>query len=183
MARRYCRWPGWSVYLALTLAAVLGVRVWWPNNRAAKPKVVAASFASRTRLQPGRCEILQAIDGHTLLVAQEAQDPPGLRHFRVRLLGVTLPDEPYWKQSAVAELSRIAPPGPAFIECDKRRVAVDGTWLAYVHIGDTLVNANLLLAGVARHEAYPGDSMSIGQSLRRAQADARAHRRGAWNEP
>jgi endonuclease YncB( thermonuclease family) len=174
MARRYCRWPSLGTCLLAVLLAWGLLRIVWP----ALSRDLAAS-TRRDSLALGRCEVVGVVDGCTLLVKQGDD----AREFRVRLLGVQLPEYPAIQIAASAELGRLAPLGSALIELDKRRVAEDGTWLAYVYREGTLVNAKLLQSGVATHDVYPGDSMAIGQSLKQAQAEARARRLGVWQKP
>jgi endonuclease YncB( thermonuclease family) len=124
-------------------------------------------------LQSGPCEILAAEDGNTLLVQQ------GQYRFRVRLIGVRLPPDAD-EQHARDELSRLAPAGPASIELDKRRSGADGSWLAYVYVNESLVNAQMLSTGRAVYEVYPGDSFAAGRRLKEAQSEARRNQRGIW---
>lgn len=171
MARRYCRWPSLGTSLLAFLLAWGLLRMGWPalsgdSIAASRPDALAA----------GRCEIISVMDGHTLLVLQSKNS----QKFRVRLLGVQLPADPTVQMAATAELGHLAPPGSALIELDKRRVDEDGAWLAYVYREGALVNARLLQSGLATHDVYPGDSMAIGQSLKQAQADARAMHLGVW---
>ena len=171
MARRFRQWPSVAVTLFAAILSAVAVRSWWDSR----------AGTSAVSLAPGTAEILGVIDGNTLLVAQgqaglgsHATTAPV--EYRVRLLGVevTSPQEP----AAAAHLAAIAPPGPARIELDKRRIAVDGSWLAYVYVGQTLVNAQLIARGQARYEAYPGDSQPIGRQLRQAQQEAARAGRG-----
>ncbi len=122
--------------------------------------------------RPG--EIQSILDGRTLLVQQGDSN----RTFAVRLIGVALPESEADRQSAQKQLAALAPSGPVLVELDKRRVADDGTWLAYVYVGSVLLNAEILRTGTANHDVYPGDSLSIAQTLKAAQSEAKMNGRG-----
>src|SRR5688500_13408330 len=128
MARRFRRWPSVAATLmaGVQLAGVL--RAWLPGPKPGGRKVISSAAGGRIVLEGGPCKIVTALDGGTLLVEQ------GKHRFHVRLLGVAWPETAREQQQAQAELARIAPPGPASIELDKRRAAADGSWLAYVWV-------------------------------------------------
>jgi micrococcal nuclease len=175
MPRRFRRWPsGWTI-LAIALLAAAALRTWWPGHEAqGEGGVVSAHAGTEVALAAGQCQIVKSVNGNTLLVSQGDG-----KQFRVRLLGVTADGDP----RAPGELAKLAPPGPGWIELDKRRAAGDGAWLAYLYVGERLVNAEILRAGYGRYESYPGDSSSHGRQLREAQAAARQDKRGQWAQP
>ncbi|MDX1948756.1 MAG: thermonuclease family protein [Pirellulaceae bacterium] len=160
-----------GMLIAVGLVSWLLIRYWRARET---PRQGRLSAASATQLLvAGDCELIGIVDGRTLLVRQDE------REFEVRLLGVAPPEGPFAEVARQA-LAAEAPLGPAFLEFDKRRSADDGTWLAYVHISGRLVNLAPLRAGGCRHEAYPGDSLTIARQLRSAEASAQAERLGLW---
>jgi endonuclease YncB( thermonuclease family) len=156
--------------LALLIAGCV-LRLGWPAISRDR-----AGSLPRETLSAGPCEIAQVMDGRTLLVRQGDVD----HTFAVRLLGVALPASEADRLVAAKELEKIAPLGHALIELDKRRLADDGTWLAYVYVESVLLNAEILGAGAAKHDLYPGDSPSIAQTLKAAQSEANRNGRGIW---
>jgi|GEM_PF-5496241 len=172
MLRRFRRWPsGWTM-LAIVLLAAAASRAWWTGRNAQGEGEFASAHAGvEVALAAGQCQIVRAVDGNTLLVSQGDG-----KQFRVRLLGVIADGDP----RAPAELAKLAPPDPGWIELDKRRAAGDGAWLAYLYVSDRFINAEMLRAGFGRYEAYPRDSSSHGRQLREAQAAARHNKRGQW---
>lgn len=175
MTRRFRRWPGALATLLVIALFAAVLRAWLRTGGEDGPDLISSTAGGRIVLQGGPCEVLSLEDGNTLLVSQ------GDHRFRVRLIAIALPQGAD-DQVAKDELSRIAPPGPASIELDKRRAAPDGSWLAYVYVDDNLVNARLLATGRASYEVYPGDSFTVGRQLREAQNDARRNRRGIWQD-
>jgi micrococcal nuclease len=171
MARRFCRWPGLGMCLLAALVVGFLVRVVWTDNDRQPSEPLPHEL-----LAAGPCEVLHIVDGHTLVVRQETSRDT----FSVRLLGVALPASNTDRQAAAEELARLVPPGAALVELDKRRLADDGTWLAYLYAGQSLVNAEMLRTGFATHDVYPGDSLSIAQTLKAAQSEARSRGRGIW---
>jgi len=182
MARRFRRWPGIATTLIAALACAAALRAWWPRDPAAETLVVSSTAGGRVALASGACQIVRVSDGNTLLVTQQQDQSGSAAHrFHVRLLGVRLPEGSTSQAIPLADIARLAPPGPARIELDKRRAATDGAWLAYVYVGETLVNAAILRAGDGSYEGYPADSAAIGRQLRQAQDEARRNRRGIWS--
>jgi endonuclease YncB( thermonuclease family) len=138
-----------------------------------EPQLVSPVSGSTLALIAGPIEVLRALDGNTLLVIQNGN------RYRVRLLGVTPSAEP----RAAKALSALAVEGPARIEFDKRRVAPDGAWLAYMYVNERLVNAAIVRAGLGRYESYPGDSATRGRLIKEAESAARREKLGFWARP
>lgn len=173
MARRYCRWPGRGTCLLTALAAWCLFRLVWPAMSGELKSLPREALAS------GPSEIQSIVDGRTLRVRQGDAD----RTFDVRLIGVTLPEREADQDSAQKQLAALAPLGQALVELDKRRLADDGTWLAYVYVGNALLNAEIVRSGAVKHDVYPGDSLAIAQTLKAAEAEARTSGRGIWKQP
>ena len=105
------------------------------------------------------------------------------RSVRVRLLGVAAGDDS--ANSPVASRARNwmqdrLSAGTCRLEFDKRRLDGEGAFLAYVFAGDSLLNEELVRAGLARAEAKPDDSSQIARRIARAETEAKAARRGVW---
>jgi micrococcal nuclease len=111
-----------------------------------------------------------------------------VREARVRLLGIDTPEtvkpnapvEP-WGPEATEFTKRLTAEGNVRLELDKRRIDRYGRSLAYVYVGDRLLNEELVRAGLARVSVYPGDSATIERRLRAAEAEARKAERGIWS--
>jgi micrococcal nuclease len=54
-------------------------------------------------------------------------------------------------------------------------------FLAYLYVGDKMLNVELVRAGLARVSHYPGDSATRHRLLIKAQDEARDARRGIWS--
>jgi micrococcal nuclease len=110
--------------------------------------------------------------------------------FRLRLLGVDTPEtvkedtpvEPFGPE-ATAFTRRFVANGQARLELDKRRVDRFGRSLAYLYVGEEMLNVELVRAGLARVAHYPGDSQSMHSLLRAAEREAQRERRGIWSLP
>jgi micrococcal nuclease len=127
------------------------------------------------------------VDGDTIIIRQ--QDSDGIAHrARVRLLGIDAPEsvkpgspvEP-WSEEAATMTATFLDAGEARIELDKRRVDRYDRFLAYIYVGDKMLNEELLRAGLARHLSYPGDSAAKSRLFQNAENEARNARRGIWS--
>ncbi len=152
MSRQFRRRPPSWLWLVVGVAAALAGRAWlYPRDEV-------------STVLPDDAVVLSIMDGQTLEVAaQSATQPPT----RVRLLGIRVVDNAsaqQWLKSNLAQQT-------VRIELDKRRRATDGAPLAYVYLGPTFVNAELIRRGWARHEPYPGDSASHAKLMRVATGD------------
>ena len=148
MRRRFRRHPPLWFWLALAAAAALVGRNWM--HRAGEDPGPP----------PDEAVVASVIDGRTLEVVARKADPPA----RLRLLGIEIVDGAHAEQWLATNLLQQS----VRVERDKRRRAHDSAWLAYVFLGDTLVNAELIRHGWARHDPYPGDSESYARQLRAA---------------
>lgn len=149
MRRRFRRRPPLWLWLALGIVAALAGRAWLDREGAASTVVA------------GEAVVLSAVDGQTLEVA--AQDAKGPAT-RVRLLGIRVVDDASARQWLASSLVNQT----VRIELDKRRRSTDGAQLAYIYLGPTCVNAEMIRRSCARHEPYPGDSASHARLLRQA---------------
>lgn len=130
-------------------------------------------------LEEGPCEVARVVDGDTLLLVNRA---------RVRLQGVdtpevTDPDQPPepWGPEATEFTRAFLRRGPARMQLGPERKDQYGRFLAYVWVGDQMLNEELLRAGMARALLRFNYSDSMKRRFRRAQDEARRARRGIWS--
>ncbi len=153
-----------NLFLALTL-------VWTPAAYAAQSKETAS--------------VLQVMDGETLLV----QFPEQRRCVQIKLIGMQAPrkatreedgQEP-WGTRAQQYLSLKVIRKEVRIEYDVVVPAPDGKarW-AYVWLGDTLLNEDMLRQGHAVLDTRP-PNVKHSERLQAAQREAREKQRGIWN--
>ncbi|MFV1964654.1 MAG: thermonuclease family protein [Pirellulaceae bacterium] len=134
------------------------------------------------------------VDGDTLIVRQASGDLANGEQLktvegRLRLLGIDCPEsvkpnhpiEP-WGLEASAFTRKFVARGPVHLRLDKRRQDRFGRFLAYVYVGDRMLNEELVRSGMARVSTFPGDSAPVTRKLRDAEREARAARRGIWSK-
>jgi endonuclease YncB( thermonuclease family) len=161
------RWRGWLI--AAALMGLLLVRIWQEADKPVEPDL----------LDEGPHQVADVIDGDTLRLANLA---------RVRLLGAdspetkhpSLPPQP-WGAEATAFTQ-------AFVEGRSLRLAFDrerkdkfGRFLAYVYVGDRLLNEELLRAGLARARLQYPYSAEMKRRFSAAEAEAKTAKRGIWS--
>lgn len=152
----------------------------------------ASNNSSRFDAQPISATthaVERVVDGDTLILLIE--DPPGSapRRERLRLLGIDTPEtvkegtpvEP-WGPEASEFTKQFVSGGKVRLEFDKRRVDQYDRYLAYVYVGDRMLNEALVAEGLARVDAYPGDNATILRVLKKAEASAREAKKGIWSE-
>jgi micrococcal nuclease len=128
----------------------------------------------------GRYHVLRVVDGDTLLM----QD-----HKRLRLMGVDTPetvkeDTPVqpWGPEATQFTRDFVGRGDVRLQFDRERTDRFGRYLAYVFVGDRMLNEELLRAGLARWEPGYHYSQSMKTRFRKAQREAQQAHRGIWSE-
>ena len=122
--------------------------------------------------------VVRVVDGDTLLLEGD---------LRVRLLGVDTPetkhpDRPveHLGPEAAAFTERLVEGKDVRLEFDRERRDRYGRALAYVYVGDVMLNEALIREGFSRAETgfpYRRDRKRL---FRDAEAEARASRRGLW---
>jgi micrococcal nuclease len=163
--------PYRTLALALALCLVVVARYWWWS----RPK----SWSPAEPLPPGLHRVVRVIDGDTLVVDD---------HTVVRLIGVDAPET-----QPEEEAERLGPEATAFTErflstgtvrltFDRERVDRFGRFLAYVWVGNRLLNEDLLRAGLARFEPQYHYSAEMKQRFREAQQHAEDAGVGIWSE-
>ena len=168
--RRFSRRPWRPLILASFLAAWVLLR-WYQTSRLPREPEV---------LSPGPASLAEVIDGDTLRLTNRA---------RIRLLGVDTPeihhDDPSLPADPLALEARdfvvaLTRERPIRLEFDRERIDRYGRFLAYVWVGDQLLNEELLRAGLARGLFEYPYSEQKKRRFRAAQAEAQAARRGIW---
>ena len=130
-------------------------------------------------------DVERAVDGDTLKLANGA---------RVRLMGVDTPE--VWERGTGKKLDKPEPWGPEAskfaeefvsggrvrLQFDKERKDDHERFLAYVWVGDRMLNEELVREGLARYTPQYRYSQSMKKRFAKAQEEARANRRGIWSE-
>jgi micrococcal nuclease len=177
MSRRHR--PYWrsvrTYWYWIAIAAIL-VLQWF-----AYPPGPAAPAGSPT-LSEGIHEVRRVVDGDTLLLESGA---------RVRLVGIDTPEiagEHTLAEAWGAEASRFTKDfvkrsdGRVRLTFGNERIDDYGRYLAFVWIGDKLLNEELVRAGLAEARLRWRYSESMKRRLRLAQEDARRAKRGIWSD-
>ncbi len=180
MTRRFRRRPSTTALALLALAVVILARYTY-DRILDRPGLAAAGI-----LQEGPCNVIRVIAGDSIVVRQTVTNPTdGKRRASeatIRLLGIDCPEfEEPWGTEATAMTRRLLDEGAVTLRLDRRRLDRYERVLAYVFVDDRMVNADLVRAGLARVDLYPGDSQSIGRMLEKAEAEAKSNRIGIWN--
>jgi len=167
MKRRFRRpWRTRLIWLGLAALVI------WRLSTAPRPEKVDAPLPS------GTCRVERVVDGDTLLLWGGD---------RVRLIGVDTPEtvmpehpvEPFGREATQFTRSFLAA-GEVRLEFDRQRLDRHGRHLAYVWVGERMLNEELLRAGLARFEPEYHYSETVKRRFRRAQDEARAAQRGIW---
>ena len=160
-------WRG--TLLLLAVAAFVVARLFFVAGRERAPETLAA----------GAVQIARVVDGDTLLLSDGA---------RVRLYGVDAPEsvkpdhpvEP-WGPEASAFTQQFVSQGDVRLAFDRERQDRFGRFLAYVWVGDELLNEELLRAGLARAQLQYHYSESMKRRFRAAEQEAKRAQRGIWS--
>ena len=169
--RRFRRRSRIMAALLIAAALLVGVRVAWYVSRPAGETTVESLVAGSYRVR-------RVIDGYQLLIS----DPhDAAQCARIRLLGITPATGPGRHSAAQALSEAIAQDQIVSLRLDRRRVDVDGVFLAYVYVENRLLNAELVRSGLARVDSRPTDSGPIVRQLRQAQQEAQQAHRGIWS--
>ncbi|MCX8031934.1 MAG: thermonuclease family protein [Thermoleophilia bacterium] len=140
------------------------------------------SLATTTSVDRGQGRltgrVLEVVDGDTLVVAVK-----GVGNEKVRLIGIDAPerDERFYTESK-RELARLVSGKTVGLETDVEERDRYGRLLAYVWLGDVLVNAELVRSGVVTLYTIPPNVRYV-ELLEAAQEEAQAAGRGMWGAP
>ncbi|MFC1758486.1 thermonuclease family protein [Planctomycetota bacterium] len=137
-------------------------------------------------LSPGVYRFKDAIDAcHVEIIdaneidANENGEPDS---FQIRIIGIcSLTKNADWKRAARDQCSELCCDRLVRIRFDKRRIDVDGVWLAHVYVDDELLSYRLVERGMVAVKSNPSDSQSMIRRLEKAQALARQNRIGFWS--
>ncbi|MBW3598941.1 MAG: thermonuclease family protein [Planctomycetes bacterium] len=181
--RPFRRRRSWGTVLLFAVLTLLAVRRGCESFSPDRPR-------SPETLAEGVYDVVRVVDGDTIIVR-----PPGAwpgrdsQQARVRLLGIDTPEtvqpnhpvEP-WGPEATEFTREFLVDGEVELRLDRRRKDRYDRFLAYVYVEDRLLNEELVRAGLARAEAYPGDSPQIARQLQEAEEAARRAKIGLWSE-
>lgn len=157
-----------GISLAILLL-VVGLQAWRGCRWEDEPAAVSS----------GSYTVRRVVDGDTLLLADRK---------RVRLMGVDTPEtvkentpvQP-WGPEASEFTKQFVGGGQVRLEFDRERVDQYGRYLAYVWVGDRMLNEELLRAGLARWEPHYHYNEQMKNRFRRAQREAQQAQRGIWS--
>ena len=169
MGRRFRRHRRRLPVFLLLLFALIFVRLWQTQRHPQPPEALAE----------GDYHVRRVVDGDTLLLDNGA---------RVRLQGITapesvMPDHPVepWGLQAAAFTREFVAGGTVRLQFSPDRKDVYGRFLAFVWVGDRLLNEELVHAGLATAEQGFPYNQSIKRRLVAAEKEAQAARRGIWS--
>lgn len=129
----------------------------------------------------GLHRVVRVVDGDTIIIDRDT---------RVRLIGVNAPEsvkpehpvEPFGPEASAFTREFLAG-GEARLTYDRERTDQYGRALAYVWVGNRLLNEELLRRGLARWEAHFNYAGPMKGRFRRAQDEAKRERLGIWSQP
>lgn len=143
-------------------------------------------------LAEGLYEVVRVVDGDTLIVRKDDATHPAVRSkrgVRLRLLGIDCPESvkpnhpvERWGPEAAEFTSSFVSAGTIRLQFDRRRIDRYERYLAYVFVGEQMLNEELVRTGLARVSTFPGDSETMARRLRSAEKEARLHSRGIWSD-
>jgi len=170
-SRRRVRPPRVAAALILVLLAILAARYVGESPPAAAPP------GASTKTEMRRVE--RVVDGDTLLLDDRT---------RVRLIGVNTPEtvkpdtppEPWGAEASQFTRDFVAG-GEVRLEYDDERLDQFGRTLAFVWVGDRLLNEELLRAGLGHAEMHFRYDDAKKSRFREAQREARQAKRGIWS--
>jgi micrococcal nuclease len=160
-----------STAIVLTLA---GVRQW-------RPEMFSPQADTNQSANGENVKIARVVDGDTLVLAGSKE--------RVRLIGADTPEtvkpnfpvQP-WGPEASAFTKKFVSGGKVRLEFDVERRDKYGRMLAYIWVGERMLNEELIRAGLARAELKYRYSAEKKSRFRRAEEEARAAHRGIWSD-
>jgi micrococcal nuclease len=164
MVGRRQRLPLWVVAILVLVAA-------W--------RYFATPPAPPDALEEGLFDVQRVVDGDTLLLTN---------HARIRLIGADTPEtvkpnhpvEPWGPEAS--EFTRQFVAGKQVrLEFDRERLDKYNRFLAYVWVGERMLNEELIRAGLARAELKYHYSSAKKTRFRRAEAEAKSAGRGIWS--
>lgn len=178
MARRITRPLRYRARRPLALVGLFLViallRFWASDHRPLSPP---------EGLEEGRHRVRRVVDGDTLLLESGA---------RVRLIGADTPEtvkpnhpvEPYGPEATEFTKQQVrSAGGEVRLQMDREQKDRFGRFLAYVFVGDQMLNEELIRRGLATARTEFNYSSSMKRRFRRAEEEARLAGRGIWSSP
>jgi len=154
-----------------------------PVPTATPPPAATPRPATTATPAPDVVQVLRIIDGDTITVRL------GGRERTLRYIGIDCPEPPHpgrpveWLADEATAANRALVAGQQVrLEADVSETDPSGRLLAYVWLGDTMVNEELVRLGMAASKAYPPDTKHQAR-LDTAQDVARAAGIGLWGAP
>ena len=138
-------------------------------------------------LNPGTYRVKHVVDGDTLVLDGSALGADRDVRPKIRLLGVDTPEtvkrnhpvEPFGPEASAYTKKRIAEnQNVVRLEFDRNPTDKYGRFLAYVWLGDSLLNEELLFHGLAR--TTPEFTTRRDAQFSRAEQEAKRQRKGIW---
>ncbi len=168
---------------ALLLVVLLGLAVarQWQQETSEQSIAPPATETNSGTRSEGTARVERVVDGDTLVLV-------GLKE-HVRLIGANTPEtvkpnwpvEP-WGSEASAFTKDFLAGGEVRLEFDGPRRDKYGRMLAFVWVGDRMLNEELIRAGLAKAELKYSYSAAMKDRFRQAEAEAKTARRGIWSE-
>ena len=185
--RRFRRRPRPQTLAILVVLVAVLVRLWQDFSD-------QHDSTQKLELAEGSYRVIRVVDGDTLIVTIDERNlvegqPTGKnKTARVRLISIDAPEsvkpdhptEP-WSIEATEFTERFVSEGHVRLRFDRRRQDRFGRWLAYVYVGDQMLNEELVRAGLAKVKVYRGDSTVLGGRLELAEQVAKKAKRGMWS--
>ncbi len=169
MSRRFRRRRTRPAVFFLLLFALISVRLWQTQRQ---PRPPEALFEGDYRVE-------RVIDGDTLLLAN---------HARVRLQGIDTPetvkpDHPVeaWGLEATAFTREFVAGGTVRLQFGLERKDQYDRFLAFVWVGDRMLNEELVRAGLATAELGFHYRPAMKRRMAAAEDEAKAAKRGMWS--
>lgn len=136
--------------------------------------VVALGLAVTVAYAESLSPVAAVVDGDTITLGDRT---------RIRYLGINAPEKGQPFFSEALELNRkLVAEKRVRLELDEKRQDRYGRLLAYVFVGEEMVNLRLIREGLAHVLVIP-PNLRYSDAFLRAQQEARAARRGIWERP
>ena len=160
----------WNAIIAVVVVYVVA-RLGW-----------LANVSPPADLHEGDVAVVRVVDGDTLVLDHNV---------RVRLIGVNCPEsvkpdtpvEPFGLEASNYTKREVAKVGDRVrLQFDRERYDIHGRTLAFVWLGDRMLNEELLREGLARWEPHFNYASAMKTRFRKAESEARDARRGVWSK-
>lgn len=178
---RSSRLPRRSWQAVLFFAVIAALTAWQQQQQSRDTQTSDSSHAtSSPTFDSATCRVARVVDGDTIVLIKNKE--------HVRLIGANTPEtvkrnwpvEP-WGPEASQFTKDFLVGGEVRLEFDGDRRDKYGRMLAYVWVGDRMLNEELIRAGLARAETQYNYSKEMKSRFRRAENEAKAARRGIWS--